>query len=392
MESIDTVIKDTKIAIVTSIPFVLVTNLKQQIKYLHSAGMDITLISSDGPQLSKLELGNRLNHIVIRIERKPAPLRDLIALFRLIAVFRKRRFKIIHSTTPKAGLLTAIAARIAGVAIRIHTFTGQRWLTMSGLMGWIAKYSDRLIAKLNTYCYADSKSQVKFLVDEGITDSSRIGVLGSGSLAGIDVDRFDRKRFKKEFRDRKKEELGITEAIIIIFVGRLNHDKGISELLTAFSTLCNTRRVELLLVGPMELNDNDIDSRLKYEIQLNKHIHTTGYTDSPENYLAVADVLCIPSYREGFGTVVMEAASMGIPTVGTRINGLIDAVVEGKTGFLVPPHNGGELTKALEKLVDSQLLRQEMGKAALKRCRDEFDYRALNGKLVDEYERFLSSK
>lgn len=381
-------IKGTKISIVASIPFVLVTNLKQQIKYLHAAGMDITLISSEGPQLSQLQLGNRLNHIAVRIVREPSPIRDIVTLFHLITIFRKQKFEIVHSTTPKAGLLVAIAGKIAGIKIRLHTFTGQRWVTMTGLIKKIVKNSDRLIAKLNTRCYADSKSQMEFLVSEKIVSAKKISVLGEGSLAGVDIKHFSRDSINNDQKESLRRSLGLKQnSVVLLFIGRITRDKGIVELMQAFGGLRDRGiAAELLIVGPMEATK---DADVQKAIEPRKGLHILGYQDDPESYMAISDILCLPSYREGFGTVVIEAAAMGIPTVGTRIPGLVDAVVDGVTGLLVPRGDSFELEKALEKLVKDEALRTQLGNQARLRCVQEYDANIVNSLQAAEYARFL---
>ena len=384
-------LKKTKIAIVTSIPFFLVTNLKQQIKYLHSTGMDITLISSEGPQLSQLELGDRLNHIVVGIEREPAPIRDLVALFHLVTIFRKHRFKIVHSTTPKAGLLAAIAGKISGIKIRLHTFTGQRWVTMRGMSKQIVKNSDAIVATLNTRCYADSKSQMEFLISEKVISANKISVLGKGSLAGVDTKHFRRDCIDNNQKELLRNSLGLeTNSVVLIFIGRITRDKGIVELLEAFGVLRDQGiAVELILVGPMESGE---DEAVQKAIEPRGGLHMLGYRDDPESYMAISDILCLPSYREGFGTVVIEAAAMGMPTLGTHIPGLVDAVVDGETGLLVPHANSHELKKGLSRLVQDQNLRARLGEAARLRCLREYDTNIVNALLVADYTRLIKNK
>lgn len=383
-------IAGVKIAIVTSIPFVLVTNLKQQIKYLHSARMDITLISSEGPQLSQLELGPNLRHIVVGIEREPSPVKDLIALLRLMRIFWKHKYKIVHSTTPKAGLLAAIAGKLAGINIRLHTYTGQRWVTMQGIKKQIVKNSDRVIAMLNTKCYADSKSQAEFLKAEKIISKNKIDVLGAGSLAGVEASHFNRDCINKEQKDELKKKLGLdANSIVVLFIGRINRDKGILELMSAFNSLRKKSvNFELLMVGPMEASE---DIAIREAVKPKKGLHLLGYQDDPESYMAISDILCLPSYREGFGTVVIETAAMGIPTIGTRIPGLVDAVVDGETGLLVTRGNSCELEDALKKLIHDEKFRNELGEKAKKRCLKEFDATVINSLLVEEYVSFLNS-
>lgn len=380
-----------RVAVVTSVPFFLVTQLKQQLTDLHARGAHITTFTAKGPELTQIECGERLRHMLVDIRRRPAPWHDLVASVRMAWLFRRHKFQIVHSTTPKAGLLTALAGWLTRVPIRLHTFTGQPWVTMSGPLRWISRASDQVIGLLNTRCYADSPSQRAFLVEQGIISPQRIDVIGSGSLAGVDTSRFDPDRFDQEERARIRAALGIaSDAPVLVFIGRVTRDKGIGELLTAFRALRATgSSAELVLVGPQETGKTTEEHALRPELLRSQGVHTVGYSDRPEQYLAIADILCLPSYREGFGTVVIEAAAMAVPTVGTLITGLNDAVVDGQTGLLVPPYDSFALEQALRRLLDDPPLRLRLGKTARTRCLREFDARVLNRLLADEYVRLL---
>lgn len=384
-----------RIAHVTSVPFFLVTQLKGQMTYLHACGMDVTMVTSQGDELRQLEPKTGLEHVVIEIRRRPAPWHDFMALLQMVRLFRAKRFQIVHSTTPKAGLLTAVASALARVPVRLHTFTGQPWVTMKGVLRWISRSSDRMICSLNTHVYADSPSQRRYLIDEGIVDAEHIDVIGAGSLAGVDVQRFSRNRFSSADRARIRRDLGISsQARIVAFIGRVTREKGIDELLEA---VCILRRegqaVELLLIGPsdevVETGRGGKGEKLGCVLEEGAPVHRVGYTDAPEAYLSIADVLCLPSYREGFGTVVIEAAAMGVPAVGTAITGLSDAVVDEVTGLLVPPRNVSALAVALRRLITDDALRSRLSENARERCKAQFDAQVVNRQLAGEYARLL---
>lgn len=381
---------------VTSVPFFLVTQLKNQILRLARIGMQITVFTAPGPELDQMPWADSLRHVRVDIHRRPAPWCDLRALVKLTRLFRHQRLQIVHSTTPKAGLLTAVAGWLARVPVRLHTFTGQQWVTMSGPLRWISRWSDRVIGRLNTRVYADSPSQRQFLIDQGIVQSAKIGVIGAGSLAGVDTMRFNRDRFSEIRRADLRRKLGIgSEAVVITFIGRIARDKGVYELLQAMRSLrAEGLLCDLLLIGPvdsaLEGGRGSISSTIGEQLKLLPNVHAIGYTDTPEHYFAITDVLCLPSYREGFGTVVIEAAAMGLPTVGTRITGLSDAVVNDVTGLLVPPRDVAALAAALRRLVVDPVLRQRMGQAAHQRCLEQFDADMVNRKLAEEYARLLS--
>ncbi|PIQ55525.1 MAG: glycosyltransferase family 1 protein [Comamonadaceae bacterium CG12_big_fil_rev_8_21_14_0_65_59_15] len=383
-----------RIARISTVPFFVVAQLKHQIATLGAQGAQVTVVASDEPEMALLQGLEGVRCVPIDIPRSISPWRDLIALVRLYRFLRRERIQIAHSTTPKAGLLTALAAFLAGVPVRLHTFTGQPWVDMRGAKRWLTRASDRLIGILNTRCYADSASQRKFLIEQGIADASRLFCIGAGSLAGVDVQRFDPNCFLQNQRESMRQLLGIpSAALVLLFVGRITVDKGVRELLEAFQRLKATGNgVHLVLVGSFDTGSGVAGSILLSQIDHLSDVHVVGYTDSPESYLSIADILCLPSYREGFGTVVIEAAAMGVPTVGTEIYGLSDAVVHGETGLLVPPRNVEELTGCLEKLLADKLLMKKMGEAARQRALTLFDARKVNRQLVDEYCNLLRKK
>lgn len=376
-----------RIARVSTVPFFVAAQLKLQIATLGQLGAQVSVIASDEPEMALLSGLEGVTCVPLNIPRAIAPWQDFLALVHLVRVFKRQRTQIAHSTTPKAGLLTALASFLADVPIRLHTFTGQPWVNMRGVKRWLLRTCDKLVGRLNTRCYADSASQRQFLIAQGIVDPGRLFVIGAGSLAGVDVQRFDRARFSGDQCRALRHSLGIPDqAAIILFVGRITVDKGVRELLQAFTLLkAAARDVHLVLVGRIDTESGVSGAISAGEIERLPDVHRIGYTKTPDAYLAIADVLCLPSYREGFGTVVIEAAAMGVPAVGTAIYGLTDAVVHGETGLLVPPRDAGKLKDALEQILDDRVMRTEMGAAAKRRALRLFDAREMNRQMIDEY-------
>lgn len=389
-----TALSGVAVARISTVPFFVVTQLKHQIEMLGRAGARVTVVSSDGPALAMLGGLSGVRCEVIDIPRSISPWRDVLALIRLFRFFRRQHIQIAHSTTPKAGLLTALAALLAGVPLRLHTYTGQPWVNMRGIKRWLARSSDRLIGRLNTRCYADSASQQQFLIEQGILDGARISVIGAGSLAGVDLARFSRNRFSAQDCASLRQSLNIPEgAPVLLFVGRITVDKGVRELLHAFALLkAGASDAHLVMVGQLDADSGVSGALAPAEIGRIRDTHIVGYSECPEAYLAIADVLCLPSYREGFGTVVIEAAAMGVATVGSNIYGLSDAVVHGETGILVPPRDAHALHRALQRLLENKELRLAMGAAAKLRAEKLFDAGKVNAALIKEYLDLLGTK
>ena len=370
-----------KICRVSTVPFFLYNHLRGQIIATVAAGHEVVLAGSPGPEVEWLKAIPGVRFQEMDIPRKISPLRDLKALCQLYLFFRRERFDIVHSTTPKAGMLCAVAAYFARIPIRLHTFTGQAWAELKGAMRAIAKAGDRTTVFFNTQCYVDSPSQKQFIISEKIASMEEIRVLGSGSLAGVDLSRFAPEKWATS-KNAIRSDLGIPENHrVITFIGRITKDKGIGELLAAFKRL---EHCTLLLVGPKEVFSDPAESTS------NANIRMIGYSTEPERYLAITDIFCLPSYREGFGNVVIEAAAMGVPTVGTDIVGLRDAIVAGQTGILVPPKESDALADALGTLLGNEAMRARMGEAARERAVSEFSADRVNAAVLEEYERFAA--
>ena len=215
----------------------------------------------------------------------------------------------------------------------------------------------------------------------------KIKVLGSGSISGVNLHRFDPFRWNGEARASSRLELGIpSDALVIVFVGRVTRDKGIVELTQAFLDLsAKYPNLFLLLVGPFEPDLDPLPMSTRATIEKNPRIRSTGFCPEPERYLGTADIFCLPSHREGFGSVVVEAGAMGLPAVATDIIGLQDALEHGRTGLLTPAKNANALAEALELLVTQPELRRALGVEARKRAEQTFDSRIVNQAVVAEY-------
>jgi glycosyltransferase involved in cell wall biosynthesis len=382
-----------RLARVATVPYFVVSQLSGQLEAIVHSGIEVTVISSDGPELDKLKSGALPLHVItVEIARSISLIKDVRALWQLFWLFRRERFDIVHSTNPKAGLIAAVAGRFAGVPVRLHTFTGQPWVSLLGPLRWVARWGDSLIGMLNTQCYADSESQRQFLVEQGVISPHRVSVIGAGSVAGVDLERFNSTRFSDQDCAQTKVKLGIPAyAPVLLFVGRITADKGVRELLAAFQELKQTgSRAHLVFVGPFDVERSDGNEITRAAIDGIPDTHVMGYTEQPEIYMAIADILCLPSYREGFGTVVIEAAAMAVPTVGTEIYGLSDAVVNGETGLLVQPRNSTALMQALTVLLDDSGRCAVMGDAARRRAVQQFDAKKINEKVIAEYHRLLT--
>ncbi len=322
----------------------------------------------------------------VEIERQIRPFADFLALLRLWRIFRQYRFDCVHSVTPKAGLLGMLAGALAGVPVRVHTFTGQVWATRKGVARSILKRMDWLLGALTTAPLVDSFSQRDFLVSERVLPEGKARVLAHGSISGVDTQRFQsNEKARAKIRGRYNIE---PKDIVFLCVGRLSRDKGILDLAHAFAELADEHRgAHLMLVGPDEANIEGAVRTICKSCE--GRLHVVGQTNTPEDYMAAADVFCLPSYREGFGSVIIEAAATGIPAIGSRIYGITDAIEEGRTGFLHEPGDVQGIAELMQRYLQDPGLRQRMGKAARHRARKLYAQEKVTDALMAFYAEVL---
>lgn len=350
-----------------SAPMTVNAFLQQPIRRLSEHYEVYVVCNAESDDVLLVSILNYVTVLPVRLERKVSLWLDFKALILLFSLFRKYDFQSVHSVTPKAGLLAMLAAYFSAIPVRVHTFTGQVWVTRRGLKRRILKNMDRLIALLATDILVDSPSQQKFLLDEGVISTLKSSVLLDGSISGVDIDRF---KPNNEVRNKVRKKLSIHDrAVVFLFIGRLSRDKGVLDLALAFADVSNPQAI-LLIVGPDEEGlrfemENILSDRIG-------NVRFVGFCSNPENYMAAADVMCLPSYREGFGSVVIEAAAVGIPTIGTKIYGVEDAIDDTNTGLLFEAGNVEELKARIIKLLNDLPQRARLGQQARKRAITKF--------------------
>jgi len=344
---------------------------------------DVTLVTNGRAEDLLGLIDENVSFIPILIEREILIKNDFIALIKLYRLFRCNHFDGVHSIFPKSGLLAMLAANLAGVPLRIHSFTGQVWVNKCGFRRRVLKFFDEVIVMNATQVLADSKSQCKFLIDNQVVKGSSISVLADGSVAGVDLERF---KYKDNVRNeiRKQNEIP-DDAIVFLFLGRLTIAKGLVDLFQAFAiTAKSNKDIHLLIVGPDE--EGFEVSLMELSEQFPGRIHRVGLTNYPENYMSASDVLCLPSYREGFGNVLIEAASVGLPSIASRIYGITDAVENGVTGILHDPKSVTEISSAMLLLGSDVDLRCKMGQAAKDRVINRFSEERVSQAFLSFYQ------
>lgn len=318
----------------------------------------------------------------IDIQRGISIWKDLKALFKLTQYFRSERFDAVHSVTPKAGLLTAIAGFFAGIPIRIHIFTGQVWANLKGPKRWLLKFMDRLIVLFGNQFLVDGEGQRRYLIQQGILKEKNSRVLGKGSICGVNLTRFIPNELT---RSSVRREVNIKEGqLVFVFMGRLNHDKGLYELLPAFDKLAQSNKnVFLLLFGA---DEEGVASRFAdYKFLDEGNFLYYGPTREPYRMLQAGDVFVLPTYREGFGSSVIEASALGLPVICSDAYGVKDAMVDNVTGLRCRVGDVESLYEAMNVFVQNPSFIKIMGLAGRKRVIEDFDGEQMTKHWVDYY-------
>lgn len=363
-----------KICIVVSTPMTVKAFLLKHIEIL-AKEYQITVVSNSNIDIGKDYQIECLSKY-IPVDRKINFLQDIKSVISLHKFLKKEKFDLVLSVSPKAGLVTSIASFFAGTKNRIHFFTGQVWVTKRGLFRFLLKSIDKLIATLNTNNLIDSPSQRTFLIEQKIVSEQKTSVLLSGSISGVNINKFC---FDKNIRIKLQEQYQVNDNFIVfMFVGRLNTDKGIFDLVQAFDKILKKyENIKLFLIGPDEENiENKISDFLK-----NKDVIRIDYVSNPEEILNIADILVLPSYREGFGTIVIESAAMGIPCIASDIYGLKDAIINSKTGLLHKVKDLDDMIEKYEYIIEHKDKLKEYGFNAKNRVNNNFSDDLLSNEL-----------
>ena len=360
----------TKVMYVVTTPLTYQALMRGHLRHMQRSGFDVTAVSAPGQQLQDIAVREGVAVEAVSMEREIRLTADSRSLVQLVRVLRRHRPDIVNAGTPKAGMLAMIAARLAGVPVRIYTLRGLRAETLDGTMGRIMSMTEKLTSWCATDVIAVSESLRQAYVDRGLAPAGKVIVLGSGSSNGIDPLCF---AFADADRSRIRTELGIDDqAPVVGFVGRLVHDKGVDSLIAAFDKIkAAVPGAQLLLVGDFEQGD-PVPDVTRARIETDDTIHLTGMVPDASRHYSAFDVLAFPSLREGFPNAPLEAAAAAVPTVGFNATGTRDAVVDGSTGALVAINDVSKLAERLTAYLLDADLRDRHGQHAAERAATEF--------------------
>jgi glycosyltransferase involved in cell wall biosynthesis len=385
-----------KLIRITTVPLSLKVLLKGQHRFM-SEHFDVIGISSSGKELDEVKNDEEIDIVAIDMSRKVTPLKDLRSLWSTYKFLRNEKPEIVHTHTPKAGIVGMLAAKLAGVPHRLHTVAGLPLMEVTGMKRQILNMVEKLTYASATHVYPNSNGLSDYILKHKYTDKHKLKVIGNGSSNGIDTSFFSPEQVSETKKEQLKKGLNIADTdFIFVFVGRLVGDKGINELVKAFSLLNKTKdpqhRFKLLLVGPLEQELDPLPEDILYEIKNNPDIIDVGFQKDVRPYFAISDVLAFPSYREGFPNVVMQAGAMGLPSIVSDINGCNEIIVEGENGTIVPAKNSKKLSEAMKMMVSDSDYYEKLEVNARPMIESRYEQSVVWNALLNEYKGLLQEQ
>ncbi|HLS37609.1 MAG TPA: glycosyltransferase family 4 protein [Sphingobacterium bovisgrunnientis] len=359
---------------------------------MSSKGFKVLGVSSDGRELQNVREQEKVDVVELEMTRTISPIKDLKSLYRFYRLCKREKPTIVHSHTPKAGIVGMLGAKLAGVPIRLHTVAGMPLMEARGIRRTILDFVEKVTYAAATRVYPNSKGLYDFILKEGYTSRNKLKVIGNGSSNGVDTNFFDKGEIPIGMQNSLKEKLKIfSEDFVFIFVGRLVGDKGLNELVTAFKKLANSK-MKLLLVGALESDLDPLKPHTLQEIEDNPSIISVGFQKDVRPYFAVSDALVFPSYREGFPNVVMQAGAMELPCIVSNINGCNEIIIEGENGTIIPVKNSEAIYNAMEKFVNDEHYYERLKKRSREMIQNRYEQQVVWDALLEEYRMLLKEK
>ena len=377
---------------VTTVPESLNILLRGQHKFMSKNGFEVIGISSAGNALYEVSQEEEIRVIEINMSRKITPIKDFLSVYNLYKLIKKEKPIIVHSHTPKAGVVAMMAAKIANVPIRLHTVAGLPLMEAKGIKRKLLNFVEKVTYACATKVYPNSKGLYDFIVEEELISSIKMKIIANGSSNGIDTSYFDSERISENQREEFLTRLNIQKKdFVFVFVGRLVGDKGINELIDAFARIKDSN-VKLLLVGGLESDLDPLKSETIHEIDKNKNIISVGFQKDVRPYFAISHCLVFPSYREGFPNVVLQAGAMGLPSIVSNINGCNEIIQEGINGSIIPSKDRESLYTVMHKIISDEAWRKQLAGNARDIIVSHYEQKLVWDALLIEYKHLLIQK
>lgn len=383
-----------KILRITTVPLSLQKLILGQLPYMRSKGLKPLMVSADGPEVQAVLEEQECEHVLVPMTRQVTPLQDLKSLWAFYRLCKKHQPEIIHSHTPKAGIVGMLGGMLAGVPVRLHTVAGLPLMEAKGIKRIILDAVEKLTYACATKIYPNSTVLKDFILKGGFCGPEKVKVIGNGSSNGINTSFFSIEVLDLNKLQALRHELGIeANNFVFVFIGRLVKDKGIRELVAAFKALQSRyRHAKLILVGPLEQHLDPLPPETLQEIEQNGDILSVGFQNDVRPFLAVSHALAFPSYREGFPNVPMQAGCFELPSIVTDINGCNEIIVEGENGLIIPPKNTQKLQEAMARLIADEELYTYLKSHARRSIVERYDQQHFWELLYQEYKEHLQMK
>lgn len=375
-------------------PLALRYLLPGQMKFMAQNGFEVWMVSADGNIREELMQAEGCPHVIVPMTRKITPLQDLYCLVKLIILFARIRPHIVHTHTPKAGLLGMLAAKICFVKIRIHTVAGLPLMVEKGFKLKLLRFIEKLTYAAANQVWPNSASLYQFIADEKLCATHKLKVIGKGSSNGVDTGRFNRAGIAAQELEQLKKDLNYNPAFTyLLFVGRMVHDKGIEELVTAFQKLQPLHpNLRLILAGPFEKNLDPLPAAIEQAIETHEAILHIGWTDKVEHLMALAHYFVFPSHREGFPNVLLQAAVMQLPIICSNIPGNRDIVTHHSTGIIFEKGNALLLESAISHALNHREASLQMSEALYRFVSENFQRNIFWQNVLRNYQTLLSKE
>jgi glycosyltransferase involved in cell wall biosynthesis len=377
----------TKLIRITTVPVSLKELLKGQHRFMSENGYEVLGVSSEGNALHDVHENEGVRVVALEMTRTISLFKDLKALWGFYRLCIKEKPLMVHSHTPKAGIVGMLGAKLAGVPIRLHTVAGLPLMEAIGLKRKVLDIVEKLTYSCANMVYPNSKGLYDFILSNRFTNKEKLKVIANGSSNGIDTGYFNTKQISIKLKEKLKADLNISEKdFVFAFVGRLVKDKGINELVSAFSRL-KDQNTKLILVGILEEELDPLLPETLKEINTNKNIISVGWQSDVRPYFAISDALVFPSYREGFPNVVMQAGAMGLPSIVTDINGCNEIIIDNENGIIIPPKDEKKLYEAMLSFLNDPQEVDRLANNSRKMIVDRYEQHVVWDALLKEYKR-----
>ena len=381
-----------KLIRITTVPMALRYLLPGQMHFMANNGFDVVMISADGKELAEVIAKEQCRHIIVPMTRKITPLQDLKCLLRLIKIFRKEKPDIVHTHTPKAGLLGMMAAKFCGVKVRIHTVAGLPLMVEKGFKHQLLKFIEKLTYASANHIWPNSNSLMQFIIKNKLCKTAKLSIIAKGSTNGIQLNRFNKENLQPEIIDEIKTQINYSaNNIYLLCIGRLVVDKGIAELVHVFTRLQKANdNLVLILVGEYETTLDPLPSETLHEIEINPSIIHINWTTQVEYYMKLADLFVFPSHREGFPNVLLQAGAMGLPVICSHITGNIDIVTNNETGLIFDSGNEQQMLKLLQYALLHPQHMQNMAKKLQQEIKENYPRENIWQNMLEAYKSLVN--